>query len=326
MELSDAVLMVTSRCNSKCAMCEAWKDKSGVDLPFESYKRLPATLKSINISGGEPFLREDLPEVVRSISDKCRKARLVISTNGIEVERIKKQLPLMMNTVSRLGIRVSVDGIGEVHDRVRGIPGNFAQCIEVINYCKEIGMKDIGIGTTVCKLNEANISQVKDLADSLNVQFTCTVVHSSPILFGENEAIAPEPKTAIDQLRQIERSYLKSSTPKNWFRAYFTEGIIEYIEGRAKRIQCKAGQVFVFIKANGDIFPCNLLDHKMGNMLENGLEDIIGNSEKVRSVVRACSRKCWMICTRVPMIKRNPFHALVWMGQRKVRMLLRNRL
>lgn len=326
MALTDAVLMITSKCNSKCAMCEAWRDKTSIELPPDKYWKLPTTLRSVNISGGEPFMRDDLPEVLRIISQRCENPRLVISTNGILVDRIKKLLPIIMNDVSRLGIRVSIDGIGEVHDRVRGVPGNFKQCIEVMKYCKNIGVKDLGVGTTISNLNGSTFSQVKDLADSLEAQFTCTVAHSSPILFGANEAIAPEPKTAIQQLRQIQRSYLKSSVPKNWFRGYFTEGVIEYVKGRSKPIQCKAGQVFVFIKANGDIYPCNLLDIKMGNFLEDEIDEIIGNSVKAISIVRSCPKKCWMVCTRVPLIRRNPFNALLWVFRKKVRMIFTNTL
>ena len=317
MAITDAVLMVTSRCNSRCTMCDAWKDKTGVELPAENYWKLPKTLKSINIVGGEAFLREDLPEVLRIISDRCKNPRLVISTNGILVECIKRQLPLIMNNVSRLAIRVSLDGIGEIHDRIRGIPGNFDRCMEVIKYCKQIGVRDLGVGTTVSKLNESNFLQVKTLADSLGVQFTCTVAHSSPIYFGATEAIVPNAEAVVPQLRSIQNSYFKSSKPKNWFRAYFTEGVIKYVEGTPKHIQCKAGQVFVFVKANGDIFPCNLLDKKMGNFLDNDIDDILKNSDEILSYVSACPKRCWMICTVVPMIKRNFIVPALWVAKNK---------
>jgi len=322
MGITDAVLMVTSRCNSRCTMCDAWKDKSGVELPAEDYWKLPKTLKSINIVGGEPFLREDLPEVLRIISERCRNPRLVISTNGILVECIKRQLPLIMNNVSRLAIRVSVDGIGDVHDKVRGIRGNFEQCIEVIKYCKEIGVMDLGVGTTVSKLNESNFSQVKDLADSLGVQFTCTVVHSSPIYFGVNDNLVPASTAVIPQLQRIKRSYLKSSKPKDWFRAYFTEGVIRYVSGSPKHIDCEAGRVFVFIKANGDVFPCNLLDKKVGNFLEDDIRNMVKMSSEVSAYVRSCPKRCWMICTVAPMIKKEPFGPALWVIKNKLGTIL----
>lgn len=325
MPLTDAVLMVTSRCNSRCMMCEAWKDKSTIELPAESYWKLPETLRSINIVGGEPFMREDLPEVLQIISRRCKNPRLVISTNGILVRRIKEQMPSIKRHVPRLAVRISLDGIKDVHDRVRGVRGNFERCIEVARYCKEIGVRDIGFGTTVSKLNESNFSQVKELADHLGVQFTCTVVHSSPIYFGVNDDIIPDPKVIIPQLRRIQRSYLESSIPKNWFRAYFTEGLIKCVEGKPKQITCKAGTVFAFIKANGDIFPCNLLDKKMGNFLENEIDDIIYKSKEILSYVRNCPKRCWMICTVGPMIRKNPLGPALWAAQKKFNIILNKR-
>jgi MoaA/NifB/PqqE/SkfB family radical SAM enzyme len=317
-KLTDAVLMVTSRCNSRCTMCEAWKDKSGVELPAENYWKLPETLRSINIVGGEPFMREDLPEVLQIISRRCKNPRLVISTNGILVDRIKKQLPCIKRNVPRLAVRISLDGIESVHDKVRGVAGNFERCMEVLRYCKGIGIKDIGFGTTVSKLNESTFFQVKELADDLQVQFTCTVAHSSPIYFGINDGVIPDPKVVIPQLRRIQRGYLESSTPKDWFRAYFTEGVIKYVEGKPKKINCEAGSVFVFIKANGDVFPCNLLDRKMGNFLENEMDEITYKSGEIPSYVHSCPKRCWMICTVVPMIRKNPFGPVLWVVRNKL--------
>jgi MoaA/NifB/PqqE/SkfB family radical SAM enzyme len=223
-----------------------------------------------------------------------------------------------MRNVPNVAIRVSIDGIGNVHDRIRGIPGNYDRCLEVIRYCKGIGIKDLGIGTTVVKMNESVFSHVKDIAESLGVDFTCTVAHSSPIYFGDVGDFSPDPEEIILQLRILQKKYLRSSKPKDWFRGYFTEGVIKYVEGRPKRIKCGAGRIFVFIKANGDIYPCNMLNKKLGNFMENDFERALRNSKEMGTHVRACTKRCWMICTVAPMMKRNPLVPALWVLKNKL--------
>ena len=64
----DAVIAVTHRCNAHCVMCNVWKSRRRDELQPEHMGKLPASLKTINLSGGEPFLRADLPEFVVLLS------------------------------------------------------------------------------------------------------------------------------------------------------------------------------------------------------------------------------------------------------------------
>jgi MoaA/NifB/PqqE/SkfB family radical SAM enzyme len=115
------VAAVTYRCNSRCAMCDIWKQTPAErpELSPEDYRWLPASLRSINVSGGEPFLRDDLVEIVRVMREACPRARVVISTNGLATQRIVAAVPLMRD----VAVRVSVDGVGEAHDTLRGVQG-----------------------------------------------------------------------------------------------------------------------------------------------------------------------------------------------------------
>ncbi|MBN2566251.1 MAG: radical SAM protein, partial [Candidatus Eisenbacteria bacterium] len=73
------VVAVTYRCNARCAVCDIWKSPSdpAAELAPEDYAWLPDSLRSVNISGGEPFLRDDLPGVVSFVARACPKARIV---------------------------------------------------------------------------------------------------------------------------------------------------------------------------------------------------------------------------------------------------------
>ncbi|EKD42897.1 MAG: radical SAM protein, partial [uncultured bacterium] len=119
----DCVLALTYNCNARCNMCDIWKIKNSPELTLEDVSKLPSSLRDVNLSGGEPFLRRDLPEIVAAVRKACPKARMVISTNGFLTPVIDKAMDKILQIAPDIGVAISIDGIGEMHNTVRGIPG-----------------------------------------------------------------------------------------------------------------------------------------------------------------------------------------------------------
>ncbi len=126
---------VTDKCNSKCVMCNVWKQKPQKEFTPEELEkilsdRLFKNINSVGINGGEPFLRKDLAGIIDVIAEKLPECKhITVLTNAINYE---KNLPVILEINTRLAenkinfsIGVSLDGIGEVHDKIRGVPGNF---------------------------------------------------------------------------------------------------------------------------------------------------------------------------------------------------------
>src|SRR4030042_2994035 len=78
----DLVLAVTYNCNSRCRMCNIWKSEPLPLLALSEYEKLPDSIKDINLSGGEPFLRQDLVQLVELLISKNPAVRIIISSNG----------------------------------------------------------------------------------------------------------------------------------------------------------------------------------------------------------------------------------------------------
>src|SRR3989339_2069815 len=106
----DCVLALTYNCNARCTMCDIWKIKNSPEIAVEELKKLPTTLRDINLSGGEPFLRKDLPEVVEIVNQRCPKARIVISSNGFSTALILKQMEKILKIKPDIGVAISIDG------------------------------------------------------------------------------------------------------------------------------------------------------------------------------------------------------------------------
>ena len=165
---------VTRRCNLKCIHCYAHaKDKAFKnELSTDEGKALLDDLAQFGVpvilfSGGEPFVREDLPELARYAVE--RGMRAVVSTNGTlitpERARIFKEIGL-----SYVGI--SLDGMEEVNDRFRGVKGAFKGALEGIRNSQEAGIK-VGLRFTINKLNAGEIPGIFDLVEELDVPRIC---------------------------------------------------------------------------------------------------------------------------------------------------------
>jgi 12,18-didecarboxysiroheme deacetylase len=165
---------MTRRCNLKCIHCysssrnihyknELTTDEGGKLISDLAAFRSPVIL----FSGGEPLMREDLPELVRFAVD--RGMRAVISTNGTLLTR--KTVNILKKTrISYIG--VSLDGMGKTHDRFRGVEGAFDMTIKGIRTCLEEGIK-VGVRLTMNRKNFSDIPAIFKLIEEENIPRAC---------------------------------------------------------------------------------------------------------------------------------------------------------
>jgi len=163
------VLFTSYRCNARCVMCYAWKKQvrykeltpQDVKQIF-SDKILRETIEIINLTGGEPTLRNELTEIIEVLASTCiRLKRIDISTNGINtdevIDQVERALAVLVHTGVALTVSVSVDGVGDIHDGVRGIRGAFKNIDKTLNELKEMLVLyptfSVGMNFTVNKNN-----------------------------------------------------------------------------------------------------------------------------------------------------------------------------
>ncbi|MCB1154619.1 MAG: radical SAM protein [Deltaproteobacteria bacterium] len=316
-DVREAIIAVTLRCNAKCTMCDIWEGDGTAEVEPSYYYHLPPTLTNINVTGGEATLREDLPEIMAVMAQRCPDARITLSTHGFHTKRLAEFLPRMKAGVKKLAIRVSIDGIGETHDRVRGIPGAYKKAMETLDMLRREGVEDIGVGFTLMKGNEDEMIPVFDMAVANGWQFTSTVVHSSPIFFGDQRDNRPDPDKAREAFRELERRQLRSVRPKDWFRAYFTDGVVDKLSGRPRRIQCTAVARFFYMDPTGKVYTCHILEDELG-MLEEGYDTLVAKNAHLVEKVAHCPENCWMTCTVAPLMRQNLGKVSGWVGRHKL--------
>ncbi len=310
----DAVVAVTYRCDSRCNMCNIWQLPPGDELPPDEFRRLPRTLRDINITGGEPFLRDDLVEIVRVLDAHCDHPRIVISTNGFERRRIAHAAPGLLAIGRNVGIAVSLDGIGEKHDEIRGIPGGFDKVVETLKQLRTIGYRNVRVAFTAQRANVKHLGAVYDLSRQFGFQFTTSVAQNSDFYFSTDENQTVDPLDLGDELSYVMRKELLSFSPKRWLRAYFYAGVVAYNVSRSRMLPCRAGRDSFFMDPAGFVYPCLTLNIPMGTIRERSFEEMWrgAGADGARSRVDLCRQPCWMICTARTAMRRRPEKAATW--------------
>lgn len=314
-------IILTYRCNAKCNMCDVWQHptKAGEEITIEDIEKLPSGLRFINITGGEPFIRQDIEEIIRVVRPKTE--RIVISTNGFFTERIVK----LCEKYPDLGIRISTEGLQKANDEIRKIPGGFDRTMRTLLTLRRMGIKDIGFGMTVQDVNCKDLLPLYELSDALGYEFATATLHNSHY-FHKLDNHIDDKDMVCGEFSKLVKELLKSKSVKKWFRAYFNYGLMNYIYGGKRFLQCEMGIESCFIDPSGDVLACNGMEVKvaMGNIKENSFTDI-WNSEKaeeVREVVGTCSKQCWMVGNAAPVIKKYIHKPALWVLINKLRVMM----
>jgi len=327
-EPRNAIVAVTLNCNARCTMCDIWQNDMHGEIPPEVFSRLPPSLRDVNISGGEPFLRSDLPQILAAIKSTNPKARLVISTNGFQPGKTRKMLPALLAADPKLALRVSIDGMNGTHDTVRGIPNGFQKCVDTLELCREAGITDLGIGFTLLESNVHELAQVHEFAESRKLQLSVTVATDSAIYFGAGkESMRPQDSHAVRQAfsRVIDTQLRKWDLKEN-FRGWFNRTLMEYHETNRRPFTCDGGSGFFYMDSFANIYLCHILSVKIGNLAQQSWEELWSSheAEAARGIAASCD-KCWLICTGKAQIWEHKWQVGAEIMRDKLRSHLRQR-
>lgn len=304
---TSAFLSVTMLCNSRCIHCDIWKNKGMDFLPVEVYKKLPASLEMVDITGGEPFLRNDLPEIVATVRKACPNARILITTNGFLTQKIQKYADEIIRADPDIAFRLSLDGWGDTHEKVRGIPHAFDKVMATIQVLKTAGVKDIGLTFTLMKINQHELRTVYAYCKTHGLSFSLNVVHDSPIYFGTKKtSLRPKSENVKKDFEYLFKEQIKSANPKDWGKAWFNRYSYEYMLHHTRPLRCGAGENFFYMDPFANVFMCHLKNWPIGNLRKQSFENIWYSKAKMHFIpnAKACN-DCWIICTAKDAIKQN---------------------
>jgi MoaA/NifB/PqqE/SkfB family radical SAM enzyme len=322
----DLSVITTYRCNSRCSMCNIWKHPTHpeYEVDIETLSKLPDGFDHINITGGEPTLRTDILDICDALYPKAK--TLEISTNGLRgniLEKVIKKYP-------DVKIRISVEGVGETNDEIRGERNGYERKIEALKALIAAGGTDLGLATTFQDENIDHVAELFRIAENLKVEFATSALHNA-FQFHKNDNTIYDRVRVAKRVEGLVTDMLRSRSVKTWFRAYMNLGLIAKILGQNRLHPCTQGTDNVFIDPWGDVYACNVRnDLLMGNLKLQSWEEVYDGEQarRVRGEVASCPQNCWMVSSAKTAIRnkhvaRLPKLAVLrWVIVNKLRVML----
>lgn len=283
------ILYVTQRCNARCAHCFYWKeiDAAAPELSLDELRKLAASFRHpvcLSITGGEPFLRKDLYDVVEAFSALNRCREVAFATNGMLTARVTDTCRQVLDRldVDLVGVQVSLDGLEHTHNAIRAVPA-FAPAMETVRRLADLAKEVPRFGVQVsCCIQKRNIAELRDFVEfllPLRVPLRFAVVRGKS--FGtwnvpedsSSEFNPRDPESPLVPLSELEdffawlrkrnaESDFKFWSPIQQARIGLTLGMLRE---QQKSIPCYAGSIDGVIYANGDVALCELT-RPVGNL------------------------------------------------------------
>lgn len=304
-------LALTDRCNAKCEMCDIWKqvDNTAPFLPEEiSVEEIDRMLtvnrdffsnvRHVALTGGEPTLRRDLVDIFRTFTTHLPRITMSFNTNGFSTRKTLRMVEEILDVRRKLTVMVSIDGMGEAHDRVRGVKNVFAHCKKTVEGLIELrsGHKGLKLEINHC-LTKDNIDECERVFDwcvELNVMFNPIYVIVGQLYHNEGMDLELGMDGREHLLRVV--GLMRRQDPSLQLRE-----IIDQLQGKTRDFDCWAGRTQFFIEENCDVFPnggCPS-SYKMGNLRDfdfdfNRLLDheqasgVLGDAKKCRLCRLSC--------------------------------------
>ena len=293
------IYFVTKSCNCSCAHCFYWESLNKPrpkELTLEELDKITTHLGKLlylRLSGGEPFVRKDLFEIVSLFAKKCRPSYIGIPTNGYFTERTISFAEKVSSLKTRVEIGISIDDLGEGHDKIRGFKNLFDTAIHTFHELKKLKAPNLKIGfiATAMKSNQSRLFELFNYLKNLEPDsIACNMIRDDTLVKEEKEIDREISRRFSDMcddynnrnLRKRPDFFEKMRQAKTLEAHHIREKVMETNEFQ---IPCVAGNKIAVMYAEGEIHPCETLGYEIGNIrdYEYDINKIL-QSERAKSI------------------------------------------
>lgn len=312
---------LTFCCNSRCKTCNIWEiylknsSEKAKELKTKEVIQIVRSVKKyllwISFSGGEPTQREDLEDIAIAIYNECSNLSIMsFSSNGLSPELIEKKFSNIAQACPEIDIFItlSLDGLGKLHDEIRGVKGAFGKVEQSFLYLKEIEKTfknfHVSYQLTLSKFNAGSFVELFNYAHQKTSMNIISLAYDNVTVTGGKLSVdIRDNGLKFSQIvEEIYRRYPVSELidiiPKIYLKL-----AIPYVKTGKSLISCSAGFSNVTINPYGQVLPCENTKLILGDLREwnYNLDDLLKNGEmrkKIKSF-KNC-RDCWSNCTAYP--------------------------
>ncbi len=284
----------TSRCNLKCTHCfyHDSLNKKFEELSLDEIDKFTKTmdpLLHLILTGGEPYIKKDLAEIARIFYHNTRLPILSIPSNGWYLDKMDKQIRNILKWCPELILNqlISLDGLEEDHDRIRGIKGSFKKALDALELIKNLKKKlkriNVGVIITFTSQNQNKMKEIVkgiyELSKPDNISIN--LVRGDPKERVNLNLDMKLYKEAVDYRNSL--FYSKKISGHSEFngsnlvtagRIVLNEMVQEIFETNKYQTPCYSGNLSGVMYPEGQVYPCEILDknHKIGNIRDFDLD------------------------------------------------------
>lgn len=333
-----ATINVTDRCNCKCKTCDihTWVSPEP-ELRLDEIEKVFADkamkgLDVLRITGGEPFLREDIAEIFKSAQKNTPCRVICVTTNGTIPDRVERFAREALPSRSILHFQVSIDAMDSRHDIMHGAPGSLDKALESLKRLAKIRghvFFHLGINQTIINDNLDQIFPVSELAKKMGIghniflgaryhegrNMAVSIENGKAVPFEPIQDMSPENiESFYRAVMKLKRNSHFGKIRESSISAYMRDLSEEYLlSGERSRLlfgksyprpACMAMFTHFRITSRGDVIPCTILASKLaGNIRNRPIGEIWTSKDArvLRRIVKEC-QGCWVECDIGPSI------------------------
>jgi MoaA/NifB/PqqE/SkfB family radical SAM enzyme len=309
-------------------MCFNWRNLDAAsptrELSLEEVAKIARGMKGLHsliVSGGEPFLRPDLGDVIALFYERAGVRHISIPSNMFCPDTAERVRDLALRFPEAfIRILAGLDGVGAAHDEIRRHPGGFSKLAENLDriraYKRDLPNLSLNIVTVLSSLNAGRVGEVVAFARARGDIDDVKIIalRGSP---RSPEVAGPGPADYLRALRSAEEASRRPDRTPSFYNNLFSsasmaakEAIYEFLRSGRMRVRCNAGRRFLVISHDGEVFPCEILGRSMGSLRENGYRpDKILESPAARDILETIRRgacACTMDCNAISSVIYSP--------------------
>ncbi len=275
---------ITYLCQSRCTTCNIWQMRPKGELSIDEIRQFAAkntSFRWIELTGGEVFLRGDIDEIARAFNDSCRGLYIVtMPTNSLcNPALVRRKLESILNLgIPRVVITLSLDGHHELHDRIRGVPGNYDKVIAMAKMLQEMekehGNLAFVFGYTMSKMNQGELkntieSVMEEVQGITYNDFHVNLSQVSGNYYSNTDLdIRADGKKAAEEVRFLLSKRAFSADPVQMVENAFLKNLVKYAETGIQPMSSRSGEASIFLDSFGNVYPSIMWDRKLGNIRE----------------------------------------------------------
>lgn len=308
-------LPVTGKCNSRCVTCNVWKHKDGIDMSAEKLREVLrdpffSKVHGVGINGGELTLHNDVEGIFQAVLLLPHLTDISVISNGLITRRLKEILSESKQLCEKRGVSLtltlSIDGVGEVDNQVRGVAKAYERTLRTLKELaaeKEKYCDHMLIGCTISRFNVDYLPQMEQLGKELNIpiEFHLAVPNKRIHTFEDSDrynVLADEYSRLLATeffYKKMEERNLSGYDMMRYFMQY------DYLMSKGTRriALCSYRYKDITIDEHMNLYLCATASDCIGNLTKNTMRELRqeGNFRKIEQSTfvycNQCVHYCW---------------------------------